>query len=120
MYLHDYYALVYDLNDHDAVAHRVAVTLLRPALPQSAGRALVSLKLAMKRAGIRRKLLSKIEQLAPKLRKRPRITGQRNITVRAVARPKPDVERLARAITLMAQQTESHTRPRLPSRRRSK
>ena len=97
--LHSYYALTEDLADARAIEHRAAASLLDGSLPQRAGRALSKLRWSVSRlAKIRARLRDRKPSQPPK-RQRVRVS---KVTVRAIARPEPDLRRLVLALVSAA------------------
>lgn len=90
--LHDFYAPAEPFGDADALKHRAAMTEAFPSLPQKAGRALQALlrsqELHRQRAAARQAAQG-----------HPRPTARSHgVRIAVVARPKPDAEKLAKAI----------------------
>ena len=90
---HPYFVPYKELTDSQLLEHRQAITKKRPSLPNVAGKALVSLR-------------------TPKSRVYdPAVSGSgkqlRQIHVSAVARPEPDIEKLAKALLEVAREMQS-------------
>ncbi len=77
-HLHDFFRLSEVLSDHELLAHRKAVTAERRSLPHQAGRAL--------------------KHFANPLPLRRTPIGSKRMVVYPIARPKPDLPRIARAL----------------------
>ena len=102
--LHDYYAPAEPLTDEQALAHRAAMTEAFPALPQKAGRAMQALIAA--------------RDAPPRQHDRSR-SGPRIVTVKVLARPQIDVQKLARLFARLAYDDPSgELLKRMKSRRR--
>lgn len=92
--LHDYFAPAIGMADDQTLEHRVAMTHAFPALPSQARRAF-SAVLSIQENVPNRMVRSHLAM------KRGTVTvGKRELPIRvlAVVRPKPDVQRLARAL----------------------
>jgi hypothetical protein len=98
--LHHFFLPYKDLSDEELIAHRHAITLKRPELPAEADHAYQRLVVFMERP-----------RLAPqptvsfdgKKQKRAKASN-RAISVRALVRPEIDMQKLVRALSLMAEQ----------------
>lgn len=84
-YLHDYFRFSEQLSEAELLAHRLAVSSDRPALPQEAGRALA-------------RLTRSIESGCARL---PTQSGR--LSIRSVVRPQVNVDLLAQAIVQLAE-----------------
>ena len=83
-YLHDFFRLSEKLTEAELMAHRMAVSVQYPSLPQQAGRALKHFA----------------DPTALKLQP----YGDRRIVVHPILRPQPDIHRLAQALLSTARQ----------------
>lgn len=96
--IHDFYLPGGDASDGELLEHRRIVTAEQPSLPNRAGKALRRLDPALKPS-----------TPSPSSRRRNRVAVGalgRDISVRAVLRPEPDIVRLASAFMSVATQIE--------------
>lgn len=91
--LHDFYAPTEPFSDTEALKHRAAMAKAFPSLPQKAGRALQAL-LRGKELHEQRLVVAREAAGQPS----PRTAKSRGVRIAAVARPKPDLRLLAKAI----------------------
>jgi hypothetical protein len=103
--IHDYFQPSKDLSDLELLAHRDRITKERPSLPHQAGRALAKLRDAAAVLSVRRLRMAKAPAGA-KVRRQ----GNRHLTVRAVVKPEPDMQKLARALVMLAEHRVKHRR----------
>jgi hypothetical protein len=108
--LFDYFWPSRKMTDRELLIYRKAITLLRPSLPQQAGRALSKLY-----ARLAARAVVQLREPRRSL-SRARHHGDHHISVRAVVRPEVDVRRLVRAILAVADgdaqdPASSHGRP---------
>lgn len=97
--LHAYYLPRQDLTDQELLDHRGLVTAQRPSLPNTAGKAFAALQTGRASGIIRDPVIIK-----------GKMRGSR-ISVRAMARPEPDVEKLAKALLYVARQIANTNQP---------
>ena len=98
--LHDYFQPSKDLPPEVRLAHRATVTAARPSLPHQAGRALSKLRNPPDALPVHRQSGGQIRAVTSGRGR------QRNITVRAVLRPEIDYPKLARALLMLARDSE--------------
>lgn len=94
-----------ELSEEELIAHRKAVTKEQPGLPAIAGRhfALLyqSFRVAFEYAkGDEMRFRRAISQMSRQ--RPPRLPGKRNVWVRSVANPEPDMRKLASALVDLA------------------
>lgn len=93
-YLHSFFRLAEELTDADALSHRRAVSVERPSLPQSAGRALRHLA-------------------HPRYEPATLVGRRRRIVVYPLVRPQVDTHKLGRALLWAAlEQAGAGMRPK--------
>jgi hypothetical protein len=103
--VHRFYQPSKELTDEELVAHRKATTKAEPRLPAIAGRHFALLYQSFRVAyayaeGDEMRFRSAISQMS---RQRPsHMTGKRQIWIRAVANPEPDLQKLASALIDLA------------------
>ena len=102
--LHGFYAPYRDLTDTEAITHRRQVTADHPSLPNSAGKLYVRFFTHVQQ--VQERLQQQPPQLATSKAPTPR-TGRRNIQVRALARPEPDLQKVAKALLEVARDMQA-------------
>jgi hypothetical protein len=95
--LHDYFQPTKDLRDDQLLEHRVAITAKHPNLPHQAGRALNKLD---ERAAVY--ALNRVRAKRAPAGSKGKRQRVRNITVKAVVRPEIDLQKLSRALLMIA------------------
>ena len=103
---HAYFAPSKELSDQEAIAHRQQVTHDHPSLPHRAGKLYARLH---KQASAERDRLAHTPA-TPLITKSKRTAGQRRIAVGAVARPEPDLRKLALALLGLAREFQAEER----------
>lgn len=102
LYLHDYFQPSKQLTPAQLLDHRTSITEDRPGLPQQAGRALAKLERALAATAL----------IAIPVASAKTTHGKnRVLSVRAVARPEPDVHKLAEALIAMVKAGNSPSGP---------
>ncbi len=102
-HLHDFFQPTKDWTDDDALAHRAEITKERPSLPHQAGRALAKIDEIAPRLAITQVRQHHASASGQPARRSNVRSKERHVTVRAVANPEPDTERLARVVIAMAE-----------------
>jgi hypothetical protein len=103
--VHRFYQPSKELSEKELIAHRKAVTKEQPGLPATAGRHFALLYQSFRVAyayadGDEMRFRSAISQMSRQ--RPPHQTGKRQVWVRAVANPEPDLAKLASALVDLA------------------
>jgi hypothetical protein len=103
--VHRFYQPSKELSEEELIAHRKAITKEQPGLPAVAGRHFALLYQSFRVAyayadGDEMRFRSAISQMSRQ--RPPHQTGKRQVWVRAVANPEPDLAKLASALIDLA------------------
>jgi hypothetical protein len=91
--LHSFYRPSKDWTDHEAIDHRKRISKQQPSLPNRVGKHFVRIDQHAK--ALQEQLAKRPAQPVRVLAKSSRSKGTRNIRVRVLARPEPDLHKLA-------------------------
>jgi hypothetical protein len=99
--LHDFYGFTENYDDVQALAHRAAVSLARPSLPQQAGKAFRKVAALLARATPLDAGLVPLEiPISMESANGPR--RDRNVSVKFLVRAQPDIPAIVRALQALA------------------
>lgn len=98
--LHDYYQPLHSYTEDELREHRAHITKTNPSRPAQAGRHYAKLHRVYETA-LR---MAQQDHRAERRARTPAAPGSRRVTVRAVARPEPDLHKLSLALIALARE----------------